>query len=288
VKTFRGLALAAAALALGIAVLGSWVRINGAGMTCPDWPLCRGVLVPELRGGVVLEWSHRLLVFLESFVVVGVIVAGWRVRRAIPGVTAGLIALGAAFAAQVAVGGITIFLANSPLSVALHWGAGMAFLATLTVLAVLSFGTPGEAPAQPARITPYLIGTAALALLTMCVGAYVSSSYAGLACTTFPACDGTLAGASAPQHVQMLHRALATLTSLAVIALSFAVGGTSARTRFATAAACALVLLQFGLGVANVVAQLPVVLREAHAANAALTFVALTLAATFAAVPAEA
>ncbi|MBD5656989.1 MAG: COX15/CtaA family protein, partial [Candidatus Eremiobacteraeota bacterium] len=60
-KLFRGFAVASALLAFAIAVLGSWVRINNAGLTCPDWPLCHGQLVPALNGGVVLEWSHRLV-----------------------------------------------------------------------------------------------------------------------------------------------------------------------------------------------------------------------------------
>ena len=37
------------------------------GMTCPDWPLCQGEVVPVLDGGVVLEWSHRMVALLGAF-----------------------------------------------------------------------------------------------------------------------------------------------------------------------------------------------------------------------------
>ncbi len=76
-KFFRVTAVGAAVLAVALAVLGSWVRINGAGMTCPDWPLCRGSLVPALIGGVVLEWTHRLIALTVGFVIIAAFVAGW-------------------------------------------------------------------------------------------------------------------------------------------------------------------------------------------------------------------
>src|SRR5258706_14043120 len=39
---FRRLALAGAVLAAAVVVLGGWVRLNDAGLGCPDWPGCYG------------------------------------------------------------------------------------------------------------------------------------------------------------------------------------------------------------------------------------------------------
>lgn len=289
-KLFRGFAVASAVLALLIAVLGSWVRINNAGLTCSDWPLCNGALVPSLQGGVVLEWSHRLVAFIEGFVVLGAIVTGLRARKRIAGVTPTLIALGIVFAIQVSLGGATVFLANSPLSVMLHWGMGMALLATLTSLAILAVLAPLRDPscAQPfARASdgaaPALAVAAGFAFVTMCIGAYVSSSYAGLACTTVPACDGSLFGHSVAQLVQMLHRIAA--FAFAIVAAIATVVAHQSQTRpvraFASLGA-ALVGAQIALGVGNVVWHLPIALREAHAANACATFLAYVIAAMLA------
>ena len=287
---FRGLALASAVLAFAIAILGSWVRINDAGLTCPDWPLCRGELVPSLHGGVILEWSHRLVAFVEGFVVVGAIVAGFRVRDRIAGVTRVLVALGAIFVIQVSLGGATVLLANSPLSVMLHWAMGMALLATLTTLAILAIVAPqpgdmGALRAGPPAPAVPLLGLAALcAFATMCLGAYVSSSYAGLACGTFPSCDGTWLGGNGAQFVQMLHRiAAGTFAVVAIVAIRAALQHASRRVRGFAVAGGALVVLQIGLGIGNVVWRLPVAMREAHAANAGATFLCFVIAAVLAA-----
>lgn len=294
-QVFRGFAVASAVLAFAIAVLGSWVRINDAGLTCPDWPLCHGALVPTLAGGVVLEWSHRLVAFVEGFVVLGAIVSGLRVRTRIAGVGAALAALGAIFVIQVSLGGATVLLANSPLSVMLHWGMGMLLLADLTVLAILAIAAPrpgtSEAPSR-ARFgdgpAPVLALAAGLGFATMCVGAYVSSSYFGLACATFPACDGTIFGTTAPQALQMAHRLAAGIFAIvAALATAVAWQAGPSRARAFASLGLALVFVQIALGAGNVLWHLPLALREAHAANAGATFLAFVVAASLAALDPE-
>lgn len=287
---FRGFAVLSAVFAFAIAVLGSWVRINDAGLTCPDWPLCHGALVPSLHGGVILEWSHRLIAFVEGFIVLGAIVTGVRERKRIAGITPTLVALGCIFACQVSLGGATVFLANSPLSVMLHWGMGMALLAVLTTLALLAVLAPSPSAGPIVRTAfgegpaPSLCLAAVFAFATMCIGAYVSSSYAGLACPTVPACDGSLLGHGPAQLVQMLHRIAAFAFLIAAVIATYAAWqGSSRRVRTCATAGLALVALQIGLGIANVVWQLPVALREAHAANAGAVFLSFVIAAVLAA-----
>ena len=185
---FRAFSLAAAISAFALAILGSWIRINGAGMTCPDWPLCHGAVVPVLNGGVVLEWSHRMVAGLEGILLIAAIITGWRARREIAGVTTILAALAGIFVIQVLLGAATVALSNSPWSVVLHWGMAMLFLATLTALAIVASVRP--APSRVIRqnaLYPLLGLTAAVAFVVMCAGAFVSSSGAGLACSTLPA-----------------------------------------------------------------------------------------------------
>jgi heme A synthase len=287
-QAFRFFAIASAVLAFALAILGSWVRINEAGMTCPDWPLCRGALVPQLIGGVVLEWSHRAIALSVGFFIIGAFVTGWRLRRSIAGVQGALIALIAIFLTQVAVGGWTIKVANSPESVAVHWGTAMALLATLTVLSLLAIVAPpyrATRASSGARSHVLLLALAAVfGFVTMCIGSYVSSSHFGLACATVPACDGTLLGRDAGQFAQMLHR-LAALAFFIVGAFASGRTATSGPSRAAAIAlvALGLVVLQIGLGIGNVVLHMPMLLREAHAANAVVSFLAYVIAAFFAA-----
>jgi heme A synthase len=83
----------------------------------------------------------------------------------------------------------------------------------------------------------------------------------------------------------MIHRVLAGIFFVvATIVAYWSSLATTARVRATALGAYALIVLQVMLGMANVVWQLPLGLREAHAANAAATFIVFVAAMVFAAI----
>ncbi len=102
----------------------------------------------------------------------------------------------ALFLVQVLLGAETVRLANTPISVVLHWATAMAFIAALSAMAVFAAASGDAQRNRPARglsADVFAVGaTAIVAFVTMCIGAYVSSSGAGLACLSIPGCAGNV------------------------------------------------------------------------------------------------
>jgi heme A synthase len=293
VKHLFRLALAADAAAFAALVLGSWTRINGAGLTCPDWPLCQGRLLPALGGGTLWEWSHRVFAGAIAAVVLALIVAAWRSRRQSGFVVPTAATIAALFLLQLFLGAETVHLANTPFSVVLHWATAMALIASISAMAVFAAASPeanhGTAPARAPYMAAVVLGvTAIAAFATMCVGAYVSSSGAGLACLSIPGCAGNIVVYTTGQYVQMIHRVAAAATLICAAAAAAVVWAqpASARVRGTVLLGLALISLQVVLGLLNVALRLPTDLREAHAVNAALVFLAFFVATSFAVVDA--
>ena len=52
-------------------MLGAVTRLMGAGLSCPDWPLCYGSFFPkgQMNLQVFLEWFHRLDAFFVAIAI---------------------------------------------------------------------------------------------------------------------------------------------------------------------------------------------------------------------------
>lgn len=139
-RWLRVVALGAVLAGYATVVLGGYVSAIGAGLACPDWPTCHGRLVPDLSDPLVAaEYSHRLVAALTGVFTLATFAVVWGFYRAHRGL---LLTASAAFgllALQVALGWVTVASALRPAIVTAHLGVATAFVATMSVGAVLAF-----------------------------------------------------------------------------------------------------------------------------------------------------
>jgi cytochrome c oxidase assembly protein subunit 15 len=261
------------ALVFCLIVLGALVRAHGAGLACPDWPLCFGELVPRFDFHVAFEWGHRLVAGTVSLVFVALSALALS-RPATRTVTRPWIVLaGVLLAVQVVLGGLTVLHLLAAWTVTSHLLTGNAFAATLLVIS-LELREAGcgriARPALPDAARLAVSIAAAVLVFQLALGGLVSSRYAGLACPDWPTCAN---GQWFPsfEGAYGLHLAHRTNAYLLVAALGAAAWCTRGAPRLARAARVAfgLGLLQTAIGVANVWLRIPVEITGLHTAAAA-------------------
>lgn len=264
---------ALAATTFALIVLGALVRANGAGLSCPDWPLCFGQVVPTFDFRIALEWGHRLLASIVSFGLLAATLSVWRIPELRSRVRGILIFAWVILVVQVVLGGLTVLLGLAPWTVTAHLLVGNTFCASLLWVA-LELRDAGESAPAPAMgpVTRFLVFAAAvLVVAQMALGGLVSSHYAGLACSAFPTCDGTHIAPtfSGLIGIHVIHRLNAFAALLAFVALVFTTAGTRSRAGDFARHGLRLILLQIAVGVANVLLRLPVEVTALHSALAA-------------------
>jgi cytochrome c oxidase assembly protein subunit 15 len=266
------------ALTTALIVLGALVRAHGAGLACPDWPLCFGEVVPRMNLEVAFEWTHRLVAGSMSvaFAGLGALVLRRpalrrRARRT-------LAAAALLLATQVLLGALTVWHLLAAWTVTAHLLVGNAFNACLLLLA-LRLGSDADRPAvvAPARVRSALLAAAGLLAIQLALGGLVSSTYAGLACPEWPRCNGgfwfpSLRGAVG---VHLAHRWNAVLL-LGALATAAAAARGVPRLGGLAALALALGVAQLAAGVANVLLSIPVEVTGLHSLLAALLVLATT------------
>ena len=316
---YRPLVLCSVVLTFLVIVVGAYVRLEDAGLGCPDWPGCYGQLlgvpdeVHELAraeqafpgksvdaGRAWKEMFHRYLAGMLGLLIAAIAVIAWRRRAAIgrPPWLASALVLLVAFQATLGMWTVTMLL--QPAIVTLHLLGGMAIFALLLWLALWEINPPA-APAAAARaLRPWAAAGIAVLVAQIALGGWVSTNYAALACTDIPTCHGewlpamdfghayhvlrdlgvTATGAplshEALTAIHWSHRlgAVVTLVCVGFLALwALCIP----RLRTVGAALFVLLLAQAGLGIANVLLRLPLVLAAAHNAGAALLLAALVM-----------
>ena len=280
----RSLTLASVIAVFLLLLLGGIVSSTGSGLGCgPNWPLCRGQLIPSLSElEVFIEWFHRLIAGVAGLLVLATAIVAWRRPGDVPSISAWAGTAVLLLFIQVILGAITVRLELPEEVSTAHLAVGTALFAVLIVMSTMAFQS-GSKPSQlstvsnPQTLIWIVIG---ITFAQMTLGAYVRHSGAGLACPDVFLCVGLpLQG---PILMQFLHR----LGALMVLGLVHVVGGRVRRStgdpalRRAALAAMVLVLAQIGLGMLSVTTLLSTHATTAHLAVALVLLGSLVFMAT--------
>ncbi len=277
----RAFAALATAIVL-LMILGALVRAHGAGLACPDWPLCFGRFVPEFDMKVAFEWSHRVVAGSISLVYLGLAVGCWRRAVTSASVRTILVIGAVALAVQVILGALTVWELLASWSVTSHLLTANAFVLCVCFVAA-DFFERAKPPAREVLPSPaQRLGISALMALLVAqiaVGGLVASKYAGLVCPEWPTCiEGIwFPGFEGARGLHLVHRLLAYALVGSLLAAAIA---TRSIPRLGTmlAVAAALGLAQACVGVANVLLRLPVEVTGLHSALAAALVIGVALA----------
>jgi heme a synthase len=318
-KLFDRLVLAAVLLTFCVVVLGAYVRLSDAGLGCPDWPGCYGHLtVPQSESalqhvekafpGQTLEthkaWKemvHRYFAGTLGLLILAIFITAWRHRRKthISPALPTLLLLVVVF--QAALGMWTVTLLLKPAIVSAHLIGGMTTLALLTWLAHRRFGTiPSIYGANFNTLRPWARFGLLVIAAQIFLGGWTSSNYAALACTDFPACQGSLLppmdfanafhmfrelgetasgeqlSLAALTAIHWVHRIGALVTFLYLGWLSIRTMRTPGLGDLGVMTA-GLLVIQVALGISNVMFSLPLPVAVAHNAVAALLLISLVV-----------
>jgi cytochrome c oxidase assembly protein subunit 15 len=257
---------------------------------------------PVHSGKAWKEMVHRYLAGSLGLAILALALIAWRNRRhqlpvVLPTVLVGLVGF------QALLGMWTVTLLVNPAIVTAHLAGGMATLALLWWL-TLRQGRLWAAPLGrgPRSLRPWAILGVFLVVGQILLGGWTSSNYAALACTGFPTCHGGqwwpeadfaegftlwrplgvdyefgVLDNPARTAIHLAHRLGALIVAVYVVVLGLSVirSAESATARRLGLALLAILGLQIGLGITNVVAQLPLPVAVAHNGGAALLLLTL-------------
>jgi cytochrome c oxidase assembly protein subunit 15 len=303
----RTLATISLLFVIALVSVSAYLRLDNSGIGCADWPQCYGLIgVPAeeeptlgstyerlaVEAQQPMSWAtpvHRLVASVLGLLVVGMALLSMRQRRdrllsfTLLGLTVFLAWLG------IYSGGL-----HSPAVVMGNLGGGFTMLGLLGWMVFRNARPHANAPAIVRR---WVIAALILLCLQIALGGLTSANFAASACRTIPDCQGSwLPGSNVwtafdltRQHeigptglalggperadIHKLHRIVAVLAALVVITA----GLLALRAGLAVTAitVVAIMVVEFSVGVAAILTNLPIGIAVAHNWLAAMLLLGL-------------
>jgi cytochrome c oxidase assembly protein subunit 15 len=275
-----------------VLLMGARVTATGSGDGCGnDWPLCHGSWLPADTYESLTEYSHRFVTSIEGLFVLATTILAWPLRKRHPEFKILVPAVGGTLVLQSLMGAAAVKWPTSPEVMATHFGISLICLASAALVAFILIeekngGTERRTvpPSQEGMLRLFrwlLVITFVFSIVVAYSGAYVRHTESELACTTWPTCTGNLLpdlDPTTPQGIQTIHRTLAGLISLLIVAIA-AIGWRFRETRrdlfWIGVAAGAIVIGQSLVGRWVVYSGLALMATLSHAALMSGLFVTL-------------
>lgn len=300
---------------LMVILMGAYTRLSDAGLGCPDWPGCYGhIKVPTQDHEIAhaqtifpdhniepekawLEMIHRYVAGGLGLLVLLILALCLKAPEA-PKKLPSFIVLLILF--QGALGMWTVTMKLMPIVVMAHLIGGFSLISLLLLLYLRTrprriFNTESQAR----NLAPLALVSLLVLIGQIMLGAWTSSNYAALACTSLPICEGNwvdnlaIAKAFSPfqgQHpsfefgvldyparmtIHVAHRLGAIITAGVLLLLAYKLFVGSMAFKPLSLLLVALVILQISLGISNVVMHLPLGIAVSHNGGAALLLLTL-------------
>ena len=194
----KWLCFSAALLTWPLIPYGAFVRLKNAGLSCPDWPLCYGQLLPPAGYEIALETGHRFVAALLGVLIITITFVSFRQHSNynIRGLALFSLVL---VCIQGIIGALTVTMTLWPPIVTLHLIGGNLLLGVLVYLARITFslGSLEISEVTDSGFHRFQVKSGmrsrvglmiAVLFIIIASGGYNSSTYSGLHCEAFPCC----------------------------------------------------------------------------------------------------
>jgi heme A synthase len=288
IRRFSNLALSTLISTILLIMVGSIVRVTGNGLGCPDWPLCYGRAIPPFYLSAWVEFLHRLFGAAVVVQAAVLIFLSWRWFKPDKWIYRTAVFASVILTIQVILGGIHVVYELPRWTGWIHTGVAMLVAGAVAIWVAVSrpetrqLGARTAKLLQGTRLPTWTIIAAGASYVLILTGSLVTRTGASLVCPDFPACGLE----TVPDNlqtivlIQMAHRIAAFVVAFAIILTLWYLLRASNRDRGIRTVAwtlIALLALQFGLGISNVLLALPMWSRILHLGTAATIWVFLVL-----------